>query len=124
MPQPGDKRFTFRLYEDNPADMELDRKMEKLVEDGKFRNKNEVLREGIALVYEASYSGFSGNRAGRAGFTESEIRETSRLIADEVISRIGGSIAGACENTGGRLPEEAEKMTDEMAVFLSGLNGG
>lgn len=122
MAQPGEKRFTFRLYEDNPADMELDGMMEKLLADGKFRNKNEVLRKGIALAYEACYPAPSGNGEAAEGFTEPGLQAMAGMIADEVVSRLEGSFAGACAAKESRLPDEADKMTDEMASFLSGLN--
>lgn len=127
MAQSGERRFTFRLYEDNPEDRELLRKMCRLLADGKFRSKNEVLRKGIALAYEACYgvSGESRVSAGiqiSAGFAGYEIGEVSRRIAEEVISRIGGNIPGGFGSNG--LPEEAEKMTDGMASFLAGLNSG
>ncbi len=121
MAQSGERRFTFRLYEDNPEDRELMRKMCKLLADGRFRNKNEVLRKGIALAYEACYGTPEGCRVS-AGLTEHEISKASRRIAEEVISRIGASIPGGFGNNG--LPEEAEKMTDGMASFLAGLNSG
>ena len=121
MAQPGERRFTFRLYEDNPEDRELLRKMCKLLADGRFRNKNEVLRKGIALAYEACYGASGGSRES-AGLSEHGIREASRMIAEEVISRIGGSILEGFENSG--LTEEPGKITDEMASFLSGLNPG
>ena len=127
MAQPGEKRFTFRLYEDNPEDRELLKKMDRLLADGRFRSKNEVLRKGIALAYEACYgvSGESRVSAGiqiSAGLTEYEIGEVSRRIAEEVVSRIGGSIPDSFGDNG--LPEETEKMTEEMASFLAGLNAG
>lgn len=121
MAQPGERRFTFRLYEDNPEDRELFRKMCRLLADGRFRSKNEVLRKGIALVYEACYGTSGGSRVS-TGLTEHEISEASRMIAEAVISRIGGRIAEGSESGG--LPEEAERMTDEMASFLVGLNIG
>lgn len=121
MAQPGERRFTFRLYEDNPVDMELLGKLERLLEDGRFRSKNEVLRKGIALAYEACYGAAGGSQAA-AGLTEHEIREASRRIAEEVISRIGGSIPEGFECRS--LPEETGKMTDGMASFLAGLNAG
>ncbi|MBD5460692.1 MAG: hypothetical protein HDR26_07080 [Lachnospiraceae bacterium] len=101
--------------------MELLGKLDRLLADGRFRSKNEVLRKGIALAYEACYEAPGGSR-GAAGLTEHEIREASKMIAEEIISRIGGSISesfGSCS-----LPKETEKMTDEMASFLSGLNSG
>ncbi len=119
MAQSGERRFTFRLYEDNPEDRELLRKMCRLLADGRFRSKNEVLRKGIALAYEACYGTSEGGRLS-AGLTEHEISEASRRIAEEVISRIGGSVSGGFGNSG--FPEEAEKMTDGMASFLAGLN--
>lgn len=127
MAHPGERRFTFRLYGDNPEDRELLRKMDSLLADGKFRSKNEILRQGIALAYEACYGapGKSQVSAGiriSSGLTEYEIGEASRMIAEEVISRIGGSIPGGSENSG--LPEATGKITDEMASFLSGLNPG
>lgn len=127
MAQPGEKRFTFRLYEDNPEDRELLKKMGRLLADGRFRSKNEVLRKGIALAYEACYgvSGESRVSAGiqiSAGLTEYEIGEVSKRIAEEVVSRIGGSIPDSFGDNG--LPEETEKMTEEMASFLAGLNAG
>ena len=127
MAQPGEKRFTFRLYEDNPEDRELLKKMDRLLADGRFRSKNEVLRKGIALAYEACYgvSGESRVSAGiqiSAGLTEYGIGEVSRRIAEEVVSRIGGSIPDSFGDNG--LPEETEKMTEEMASFLAGLNAG
>lgn len=121
MAQPGERRFTFRLYEDNPEDRELLQKMCKLLADGRFRNKNEVLRKGIALAYEACYGAAGGSRES-TGLSEHGIREASRMIAEEVISRIGGSIPeglGRCS-----LTEEPGKITGEMASFLSGLNPG
>lgn len=118
MAQPGERRFTFRLYEDNPEDRELLRKMVRLLEDGSFRSKNEILRKGIALAYEACY----GASGGSAGLTKHEIGEASRIIAEEVISRIGGSISGGFGNSG--LLEKTGKMTDGMASFLAGLNPG
>lgn len=121
MTQPGERRFTFRLYEDNSEDRELLRKMGRLLADGRFRSKNEVLRKGIALAYESCY-GTSGGRQVSIGLTEHEIGEASRMIAEEVISRIGGSISGDFGSCG--LSEEMGKMTDEMASFLSGLNSG
>lgn len=121
MAQPGERRFTFRLYEDNPADMELLEKLDRLLADGRFRNKNEVLRKGVALAYEACYGADGGSQVS-VGFTEHEIRETSRLIAEEIISRIGGSIPKDPRSCG--LPEETGKMTDEMVSFLAGLNAG
>lgn len=121
MEQPGERRFTFRLYEDNPADMELLGKMDRLLADGRFRSKNEVLRKGIALAYEDCY-GASGANQASAGLTEHEIRKASSLIAEEILSRIGGSIPGEFESRS--LPEETGKITDEMASFLSGLNPG
>jgi len=121
MAQPGERRFTFRLYEDNPEDRELLRKMGMLLAEGKFRSKNEVLRKGIALAYEACY-GASARSQVLIGLTEHEIRKASRMIAEEVISRIDGSIS---RESGSRsLPEETGKITDEMASFLSGLNSG
>lgn len=127
MAQPGEKRFTFRLYEDNPEDRELLKKMGRLLADGRFRSKNEVLRKGIALAYEACYgvSGESRVSAGiqiSAGLTEYEIGKVSRRIAEEVVSRIGGGISGGSGNSS--LPEEAEGITEEMASFLAGLNAG
>lgn len=121
MAQPGERRFTFRLYEDNPEDMELLGKLDRLLADGRFRSKNEVLRKGIALAYEACY-GVSEEHQVSTGLTEHEIREASRMIAEEVISRIGGSISGDLRSCG--LPEETGKMTDGMASFLAGLNSG
>lgn len=121
MAQPGERRFTFRLYEDNPTDMELLGKLDRLLAEGRFRNKNEVLRKGIALVYEACYGAAGGSQV-TAGFMEHEIREASRMIAEEVISRIGGSIPEGFERRS--LPEETGKMTDGMASFLAGLNAG
>lgn len=121
MAQPGERRFTFRLYEDNPADMELLEKLHRLLADGMFRSKNEVLRKGIALAYEDCY-GSSGGSLASAGLTKHQIREASNLIAEEIISRIGGNISGGFEDCG--LPEETGKITDEMASFLSGLNPG
>lgn len=121
MAQPGERRFTFRLYGDNPADMELLGKLDKLLADGRFRSKNEVLRKGVALAYEACYGAAGGSQVS-AGFTEHEIREASRMIAEEVISRIGGSIPENLRSCG--LPEETGKMTDGMASFLVGLNSG
>lgn len=121
MAQTGERRFTFRLYEDNPEDRELLRKLDMLLEGGKFRSKNEVLRKGIALVYEACYGMTAGDR-GSAGLTVHEIREASRMIAEEVISRVGGSIPGKSGNCS--LPEETGKMTDGMLSFLAGLNPG
>lgn len=121
MAQPGERRFTFRLYEGNLADMELLEKLDRLLADGKFRSKNEVLRKGIALVYEACY-GAAGESQVSAGFTAHEIREVSRMIAEEVISRIGGSIPEGFERRS--LPEGTGKMTDGMASFLAGLNAG
>lgn len=125
MAQPGERRFTFRLYEDNPEDRELFRKMCRLLADGRFRSKNEVLRKGIALVYEACYGMPAESRvlAGiqvSAGLTEGEIGEVSRMIAEEVISRIGRGISGGLGSC--NLPEETKKLTDDMASFLSGLN--
>lgn len=125
MAQPEERRFTFRLYEDNPEDRELSRKMCRLLADGRFRSKNEVLRKGIALVYEACYGMPAESRVSAgiqvfAGLTESEIGEVSRRIAEEVISRISGSIPDSFGDNG--LPEETEKLTDEMASFLAGLN--
>lgn len=119
MAQPGERRFTFRLYEDNPVDVELLGKLDRLLADGRFRSKNEVLRKGIALVYEACY-GVSGGSQVSVGLTEHGIREASNLIAEEIISRIGGNILGKSENRG--LPEETGKITDGMASFLLGLN--
>lgn len=127
MAQPGEKRFTFRLYEGNPEDRELLKKMGRLLADGRFRSKNEVLRKGIALAYEACYgvSGESRVPAGiqiSAGLAEYGIEEVSRRIAEEVVSRIGGSIP---DNFGDSSPpEETEKITEEMASFLAGLNSG
>ena len=121
MAHPGERRFTFRLYEDNPENRELLRKMGRLLEDGSFRSKNEILRKGIALAYEACY-GTSGGSQVSAGLTEHELGEASRIIAEEVISRIGGRISGGFGNSG--LPEETGKMTDGMASFLAGLNPG
>ena len=121
MAQPGERRFTFRLYEDNPIDMELLRKLDRLLADGRFRSKNEVLRKGIALVYEACYGASGGSRVS-TGLTRHEIREASRMIAEDIISRIGGSISGDFGSCS--LPEETGKITDEMASFLSGLNAG
>lgn len=121
MAQSGERRFTFRLYENNPEDRELLRKICKLVADGRFRNKNEVLRKGIALAYEACYGTSEGCRVS-TGLTEHEISEASRRIAEEVISRIGGSVSGGFGSND--LPKEAEKMTDGMASFLAGLNSG
>ena len=121
MAQPGERRFTFRLYEDNPVDMELLEKLNGLLADGRFRNKNEVLRKGIALAYEACYGVPGGSRVS-AEITEHEIREASRMIAEEIISRIGGSIPKGSAGRG--LPEETGKITDEMASFLAGLNSG
>lgn len=125
MAQPGERRFTFRLYEDNPEDMELLEKLDKLLTAGRFRSKNEVLRKGIALVYDAccgmpEKSRVSAGIQISAGLTESEIKEMSRMIAEEVISRIDGNISGCFGSC--NLPKETEKMTDEMASFLSGLN--
>ena len=119
MAQPGERRFTFRLYEDNPVDVELLGKLDRLLADGRFRSKNEVLRKGIALVYEACY-GVSGGSQVSAGLTEHGIREASSLIAEEIISRISGSIPERFVDRG--FPEEMGKITDEMASFLSGLN--
>lgn len=121
MVQPGERRFTFRLYEDNPADKELLEKLDRLLADGRFRSKNEVLRKGIALAYEACY-GVSGGSRVSTGLMENEIREASRRIAEEIISRIGGSIPEGYGGCG--LQEKTGKMTDEMAAFLSGLNSG
>ena len=121
MAQPGERRFTFRLYGDNPEDRELLAKLDRLLADGKFRSKNEVLRKGIALAYEACYGAAGGSRVSTA-LTEHGIREASKMIADEVISRIGGSILGGPGSCG--LPEEPGKITGEMASFLSGLNSG
>ncbi len=121
MAQAGERRFTFRLYGDNPEDRELLRKMGRLLEDGRFRSKNEVLRKGIALAYEACYGTAKESRAS-AGLTEHEIGEASRIIAEEVISRIGGNIQGGFGNSG--LPGETGKMTEGMASFLAGLNPG
>lgn len=121
MAQPGERRFTFRLYEDNPEDRELFRKMCRLLTDGRFRSKNEVLRKGIALVYDACYGTPEGSLVS-AGLTEHEISEASRRIAEAVISRIGERIPEGSESAA--LPEEAERMTDEMASFLAGLNAG
>lgn len=119
MVQPGERRFTFRLYEDNPEDRELLRKMGTLLTDGKYRSKNEVLRRGIALVYETCYE-VSGESRVSAGIAEHEIKEASRWIAEEVIRRIGEGIPAGL--AGCSLPEETGKMTEEMASFLSGLN--
>lgn len=119
MAQPGERRFTFRLYEDNPVDMELLEKLDRLLVDGRFRSKNEVLRKGIALVYEACYE-VSGTSQVSAGLTQHEIREASSLIAKEILSRIGGSITRGVESRG--LSEEPGRITDEMASFLSELN--
>lgn len=121
MAQPGERRFTFRLYEDNPEDRELFRKMCRLLEDGRFRSKNEVLRKGIALAYEACYEMPAESRVS-AGLTEHEISETSKRIAEAVISRIGGRIPEDSESSG--FPEETMQMTDRMASFLEGLNAG
>lgn len=121
MTQPGERRFTFRLYKDNPADMELLEKLDRLLADGMFRSKNEVLRKGIALAYEECYGSPEGSRVS-AGLTKHEIREASGLIAEEIISRIGGNIPRGFESR--VLPEETGKITDEMASFLSGLNPG
>lgn len=121
MAQTGERRFTFRLYEDNPEDRELLRKLGELLESGKFRSKNEVLRKGIALVYETC-CGITAGGKGSAGLTVHEIEEASKMIAEEVISRIGGSIPRGSGNCG--LPEETGKMTDEMASFLARLNPG
>ncbi len=121
MAQPGERRFTFRLYEDNPVDMELLGKLDRLLADGRFRSKNEVLRKGIALAYEACYGASGGSQVSK-GLTEREIREASRMIAEEVVSRIGGSISGSPGSCA--LPEETGKITEEMASFLSGLNPG
>ena len=121
MAQTGERRFTFRLYEDNPEDRELLKKLDTLLESGKFRSKNEVLRNGIALVYEACYGMSAGERVS-AGLTVHEIGEASRMIAEEVISRIGGSIPRGSGNRS--LPEETGKMTEGMVSFLAGLNPG
>ena len=118
MAQPGERRFTFRLYGDNPEDRELLVKLDRLLADGKFRSKNEVLRKGIALAYEACYG---GSRVS-AGLSEHGIMEASKMIAEEVISRIGGSIPEGLGNSG--LTEEPGKITDEMVSFLSRLNSG
>lgn len=91
MVQPGERRFTFRLYEDNPEDRELLRKRGTLLTDGKYRSKNEVLRRGIALVYETCYE-VSGESRVSAGIAEHEIKEASRWIAEEVIRRIGEGV--------------------------------
>lgn len=119
MAQPGERRFTFRLYEDNPVDMELLGKLDRLLADGRFRSKNEILRKGIALAYEACYR-VSGESRVSAGIAEHEIKEASRWIAEEVIRRIGEGIPEGL--AGCSLPEETGKMTEEMASFLSGLN--
>lgn len=119
MAQPVERRFTFRLYENKPADKELLEKMDRLLADGRFRSKNEVLRRGVAVAYESCY-GISGANLVSAKLTQHEIREASRIIAEEVISRIGGSISEGFGRSG--LPEETGKMTDKMASFLSGLN--
>ena len=121
MAQPGERRFTFRLYGDNPEDRELLVKLDRLLADGKFRSKNEVLRKGIALAYEACYGATGGSRVSVV-LSEHGIMEASKMIADEVISRIGGSIPKGFGNSG--LTEEPGKITDEMASFLSGLNSG
>lgn len=121
MAQSGERRFTFRLYEDNPEDRELIKKMDRLLANGRFRSKNEILRKGIALAYEACYEASGGSQVS-AGLTEHDIGEASRRIAEEVISRIGGSVPGGFGNSG--FPEMAEKITDEMASFLAGLNPG
>lgn len=121
MAQPGERRFTFRLYEDNPEDRELFRKMCRLLADGRFRSKNEVLRKGIALVYEACY-GMPAESRVSAVLTEHEINETSKRIAEAVISRIGGRISEGSGSIG--LPEETVQMTDRMASFLERLNAG
>lgn len=121
MAQLDERRFTFRLYEDNPADMELQGKLDRLLADGRFRSKNEVLRKGIALAYEACYGVSEGSQIS-AGLTEHEIREASGLIAEEIIRRIGGNIPEGFKDRS--LLEETGKLTDEMASFLSGLNSG
>lgn len=121
MAQPSERRFTFRLYGDNPEDRELLVKLDRLLADGKFRSKNEVLRRGISLAYEDCYGAAGGSRVSTA-LTEHGIREASRMIAEEVISRIGGSIPEGFKSCG--LSEEPGKITNEMASFLSGLNSG
>ena len=115
MAQLGERRFTFRLYEDSPADAELLGKLDRLLADGRFRSKNDVLRKGIALAYEACYGA-------SAGLTGDEIREASRMIAEEVVRQMGGSMSGGPRSDG--ISEGTEKMTDEMTSFLSGLNAG
>ena len=121
MAQAGERRFTFRLYGDSPADAELLGKLDRLLADGRFRSRNDVLRKGIALAYEACY-GASGVGRVSAGLTGDEIREASRMMAEEVVRQMGGSMSGGSRSDG--VPEGTEKMTDEMASFLSGLNTG
>lgn len=121
MTQAGERRFTFRLYGDSPADAELLGKLDRLLADGRFRSKNDVLRKGIALAYEACY-GESRENGASAGLTGDEIREASRMIAEEVVRQIRENVPA--ESLKGGASEETEKMTDEMASFLSGLNTG
>lgn len=124
MAQPGERRFTFRLYEDNPEDRELLRKLGTLLADGRFRSKNEVLRKGIALVFEACYGTSGGSRVS-TGLLEHEIREVSKMIAEEVLNCMNGSDIARASGCGDpHLAVEADRMTDKMATFLSGLNAG
>ncbi len=50
------KRYTLRLYRDNPSDHEVIAKMEELFSGKRFRNRNELFRRGIELAY-AEYRG-------------------------------------------------------------------